>query len=249
MFIGKLTMNNSLVDKTLGEKFAKEFSKRYILIRNGVRTEMGRIVRIGRVQIIEGALVNAITFVKQYIDEPGRSVTENRYVRIPDDPEDDIEIFEEIDDAADLTDEIIDSDDDNDDVEFGGGKSKKRSYKKKSYKKKSKRKSKRKFREKNYQKPHALKSSLYTLRRLAIYDRIKLIIFNIRQMKSTQNNITSASALRMINQIRCKQFATAESQNKLIKTIKLNLKQEYSNNITNKASKTYKNIRRNTVNT
>jgi hypothetical protein len=28
MFIGKLTMNNSLVDKTLGEKFAKEFSKK-----------------------------------------------------------------------------------------------------------------------------------------------------------------------------------------------------------------------------
>ena len=126
--------------------FTKELSKRYILIRNGVRTEMGRIVRIGRVQIIGGALVNAITFVKQYIDEPGRSVTENRYVRIPDDPEDDIEIFEEIDDAADLTDEIIDSDDDDDNVEFGGGKSKRRSYKKKSKRKSYKRKSKRKMR-------------------------------------------------------------------------------------------------------
>lgn len=40
-------------------------------------------------------------------------------------------------------------------------------------------------------------------------------------MQFPQNDITSASALRMINQIRCKQFATAESQNKLIKTIKL----------------------------
>lgn len=26
MFVGKLTMNNSLVDKTLGEDFAKEYS-------------------------------------------------------------------------------------------------------------------------------------------------------------------------------------------------------------------------------
>jgi len=137
-----------LRDRLDGQKihFTKEFSKRYILIRNGVRTEMGRIVRIGRVQIIGGALVNAITFVKQYIDEPGRSVTENRYVRIPDDPEDDIEIFEEIDDAADLTDEIIDSDDDDDNVEFGGGKPKRKSYKKKSKRKPNKRKSKRKMR-------------------------------------------------------------------------------------------------------
>jgi hypothetical protein len=136
-----------LRDRLDGQKiyFTKKNSKRYILIRNGVRTEMGRIVRIGRVQIIEGPRVNAITFVKQYINEPGRLVTENLYVRIPDDPEDDIEIFEEIDDAADLTDAIIDSDDD-DDVEFGGGKSKRRSYKRKSKRKSYKRKSKRKMR-------------------------------------------------------------------------------------------------------
>jgi hypothetical protein len=137
-----------LRDRLDGQKihFTKEFSKRYILIRNGVRRDIGRIVRIGRVQIIGGALVNAITFVKQDIDEPEQSVTENIYVQIPDDPEVDIEIFEEIDDAADLTDAIIDSDDDDDNVEFGGGKSKRRSYKKKSNKRKSKKKSKRKMR-------------------------------------------------------------------------------------------------------
>ena len=27
MFIGKLTMNNSLIDETMGERFAREFSK------------------------------------------------------------------------------------------------------------------------------------------------------------------------------------------------------------------------------